>query len=1184
MKTITTNLAFVFFLTGFWAFSQSRTVTQENISHSFYVTGNLMTENDIEHSTIINALVSQLQNDDKPNTILFLGNNIPKGGTMEDGPFSHHILAALKPYSHNMYFIPGELDWKQGLKGLKKQEDFLEGIFQNRSIFQPEKGCPIEKIEINEHLDLLILDSQWALSDWNIIPNINDHCEIKNKLEFYIEVEHEIVKSQDKTVLVALHHPVSNYGKYSNQLNFGINPKNINNKHYKEFSDHLLTIAQQFKNVVFVSALEQNLQLIDDNEVPIIISGAVANNHKAKNGYGSKFYYNDKGFSKIIVLKDGSIWATFYGEQNNFEAPLFSKEIVESKSVKINEVFDEYNTPRYVNASIYEPEELERSGFYKTLWGEHFRDDYKQKIKVKTVLLDTLYGGLSVVRKGGGHQTNSLRLMTRDNKEFVMRSAKKSALRFLQYFLFKTQYLEPDVEDDYFVQLLQDYWTTAHPYGQLTIAELSDAIGLYHANTELYYVPKQQALGIYNDAYGGKIYFIEERLTDGHENIASLGNTNKIESTKDLFDKLRRKDKIEVNEALYIRTRLFDNIIGDWDRHEDQWRWAVQQQANGIELYEPIARDRDQVYSDFDGFILGALTTLSPPLRFMQRYDASFNHTKWYNDAGDDVDLTVLMKHTKEDWIREAKYIQSHLTQDVIEKAFKKLPAEIDQEKVQRTKQALIGRLNNIDQYALDLYENLRENVIVTGSDKKDHFQITRKPNGITNVSIYRVKNGKKANKYWDVDYDRTVTKEIWIYGLDDEDVFNVDGKGDNYIRIKIIGGQNKDTYKITNRSNVRVFDQKTKPNKFETKVSRTLSDDYDLNTYYFKKNRRDISQIVPLIGLNPDDGLGIGAKYSYTKNALRRNPFTAKHDVSAVYYDATSGVQVNYSGEFATIFDKINLGIIAEFNSPSFTSNFFGFGNETENFDGTLDFDFNRVRIRSILFSPSLIYRGYQGSKTTIGLSYENVEVERTSGRFIETANVNQEVFNGQDFFGIEASYGYKNFDNETYPKSGFEFNLEGGYKVNFTENRDFFYVIPALRLTSKLDRKGILIYATEVKAHFNLGNEFEFYQAATLGDSNGLRGFRQERFSGNRSFYHSSDLRLGLGKFRNAILPISFGIYGGLDYGRVWVENDSSHRWHTTPGGGLFFNLAGFTTANVAYFSSKDGGRLNIALSLAF
>lgn len=1166
---------------------QASSVSDKDISHTFYATGNIGTIENNENNSVLKAISSQMINDENA-TLLLLGNNSSDKGfskNEEEGKQNINSYSGiLKSLSDRIVFIPGSSDWNSGLKGLKRQEEYLENVFSNKNIFQPEKGCPLKKIKINEDVDVLILDSQWALSDWNTITNINDDCYIKSKLDFYIEVEHEIIKSQGKTVLVALYHPIASYGKYGNPYSFGINSQMLNNKHYKEFSTRLFTIAQQSKNVVFVSGHEQNMQYIIDKKVPVIISGAGGKIVAAKKGRKSKGTFNEHGFSKITEYKDGGMWVSFYGKSNNYNTPLYSAEVIAAQNNITMPDFNEENTPKMVSKSIYKPDELERSGFYKALWGEHFRKDYETPVNAKTALLDTLYGGLSVIRKGGGHQTNSLRLQTKDGREYAMRSAKKSALRFIQYFIFKTKYLEPDVEDSYFIQLMQDYWTTANPYGSLTIGDMSDALDIYHANTELYYVPKQKALGIHNEAYGDKLYFIEERLTDGHGNVVSLGNSNEIVGTTDLFNKLRSKDKIEINESRYIRTRLFDGIIGDWDRHADQWRWAVKEQENGKKLYEPIPRDRDQVYSDFDGFMLGLITTLSPPLRFMQRYDETYNYTKWYNDAGDDVDLAVLMNHTQEDWLREARFIKEHLTEEVINNAFANFPEEIDQSKVERTRKALLGRLAKVEENAVSLYEYLRANVLITGTDKDDHFMITRKPNGITNVSIYRIKNGKKDDKFWDVDYSKSVTKELWIYGLDDEDIFEVNGEGDNFVKVKIIGGQNNDVYRINNNKRVRVFDQKSKPNTFETSVHKTLSDNYDLNTYDFHKNRRDLHNVLPIIVINPDNGLLIGGTFNYTKNSLRRNPFTANHTVTAIYITETSGTSVSYSGEFANVFNGVNFGIDAGYSSSNFTRNFFGFGNETPNFDDDLDFDFNRVRLQNFEFSPSLIYRGYQGSKIKLGISYENIEAEETSDRFIAAAGVNPEVFEGQDFFGVEASYEFENFDNAKLPKSGIGFKLTTGYKSNFDENRGFAYVTPELRVTTKVDRRGKLVFATKLKAHFNLGNEFEFHQAATIGDGDGLRGFRQERFSGKRSFYQNSDLRLSLGRIRNAIIPISFGAYGGFDYGRVWLEDDNSSKLHTTPGGGLYFNVAGFTTANFGYFSSDDGGRVNVLLSLAF
>src|SRR5690606_22492932 len=116
------------------------------------------------------------------------------------------------------------------------------------------------------------------------------------------------------------------------------------------------------------------------------------------------------------------------------------------------------------------------------------------------------------------------------------------------------------------------------------------------------------------------------------------------------------KEDIKIDKSLYIRSRLFDNIIGDWDRHQDQWRWARKKDLNGGVIYLPIPRDRDQTYSNFDGIMLGLTTAFNPTLRFMQLYNDKYKSVRWFNDAGDDVDFAVLKDDTLDDWIQEAAY------------------------------------------------------------------------------------------------------------------------------------------------------------------------------------------------------------------------------------------------------------------------------------------------------------------------------------------------------------------------------------------------------------------------------------------------------------------------------------------------------------------------------------------------
>ena len=127
--------------------------------------------------------------------------------------------------------------------------------------------------------------------------------------------------------------------------------------------------------------------------------------------------------------------------------------------------------------------------------------------------------------------------------------------------------------------------------------------------------------------------------------------------------------------------------------------------------------------------------------------------------------------------------------------------------------------------------------------------------------------------------YNKTETKEIWIYGLDDEDTFVVKGDGENLIKIRIIGGQNNDTYNIINGKKVKIYDYKSKKNTFITNKGRkNLTDDYETNVYDYKKLKNSQNIITPTIGFNPDDGIKIGFSNTYTAYGFERNPFTSQH------------------------------------------------------------------------------------------------------------------------------------------------------------------------------------------------------------------------------------------------------------------------------------------------------------------
>ncbi|WP_420320533.1 metallophosphoesterase [Flagellimonas sp.] len=1210
-------------------------LVQENISankeveHTFYLIGDAGKSPMGDLNATLKQFKGQLQKANKNSTVLFLGDNIYPAGfpSKKTDPSGHALaknhldaqLGTVKEFKGQTIFIPGNHDWySDGLKGLERQEKYVQEALDSKDVFLPDNGCPIEKIEVSDDILVIAIDTEWYLTNWDKHPTINDDCEIKDRGRLFEELESLVKKNVDKTTIIAMHHPMFTYGSHGGYFSFkehmnpsgkgfplpgisslanllrktsGASITDLQNKMYNHLRNRIITLSQYSDKVIFVSGHEHSLQYIEENGIPQIVSGSGAKTGSTRLLNGSKFSTGKTGYAVLKIFTDGSSHVDFYGAGEGSEELLYQTQVLPPNTSTQSTSYST-NFPAFKTASIYTNEEIDKSGFHKLLWGERYRKYYATKIKAPTVLLDTLYGGLSVVRKGGGNQSNSLRLKDKEGKQYVMRDLRKSAERYLQAIAFQEQFVIGQFDDTYTEKLLLDLYTGAHPYAPFTVGALSDAVELYHTNPKLFYVPKQAVLGGFNSDFGNGLYMIEEHVSDGHSDLESFGKTDKIESTYDFIQKLRKDEDYVLDAKTYARARLFDMLIGDWDRHVDQWRWAEFDGKDGKKVYKPIPRDRDQAYSRWgDGFIMGFGSRAVPALRIFEGFNEEIRSVKGFTSSPRTfaLDMALLSETDMETWVEQAKFLQQHITEAVIDNALLNFPEEVRDETVAKIKKTLLARKRNLVGTAQEYFRVINKYSVVTGTDKDDYFNIVSAPNGNLEVRGYRIKNGEKKDLFFNKTYKPEYTKEVWVYGLDDDDVFDVNTKTSK-IKVRIVGGQNNDVYKIDEKSRkVHTYDFKTKKNTYDEAFGGTVHqiNDYDTNTYEFLKIKASNNQFLPSIGANPDDGFRIGFTNTYTFNGFRQNPFTQQHVVNAAYYFATNGFDLGYKGEFANVFEGVNLELDARFTSPNFAINFFGFGNETENNDDDepLGLDFNRVRLQTIKIAPSLVWRGYLGSKVRLGVSYEDIEVEETEDRFINQFYVQNGEESEQSFFGVDAKYSYSNTDNEAFPTMGMSFSLHAGYKTNLNDSdRAFGYIIPSLSIDHKLCSNGKLVLATKIKGHINIGDDFEFYQGANIGANNGLRGFRFERFTGKSAFYQNTDLRLSFRNRQTGLLPVTPGIYGGFDYGRVWFPGDDSDKWHNSVGGGFFINGADILSANFGLFNSSDGMRFAFGVGFGF
>ncbi|MFC5682924.1 metallophosphoesterase [Flavobacterium sp. MAHUQ-51] len=1189
------------------------------IAHRFFLIGDAGNADQENAQKILNALQNKLVASDKNATLLFLGDNVyPKGIPNEKDKKAYDIafeklnkqLAITAGFKGKTIFIPGNHDWYSGIDGLKQQEKLVNQFLNNKKAFLPANSCPIDDQKINEQICLITIDSQWFLEDWNKIPTINDDCSIKTREAFFEELESILNKNQDKTIIIAMHHPLMSNGTHGGQFSLekqlfpleqkiplpvlgsfinlvrktsGISPQDIQNKQYQILVKRIKTLLQNQDQVIVVSGHDHNLQYIENQNVKQIISGAGSKSEAARAIFPNDFSYGKNGFAIVTVYTNGKSVVQFFGIENNEVTNLFEKTLLEPQKSKLNHYATSFaNTTK---TSIYSSEMTQKSLFHKFLFGNHYRQYYSQLIDVPVVSLDSLYGGLTPNRAGGGHQSKSLRLETKEGKEYTMRALKKSVSRFLQSVAFKDQYVENQFENTYAEKFLYDFYTTSHPYTNLAIGKLAKPIGVFHSNPKLFFIPKQKALGDFNSNFGDELYYVEERPSDSQKELASFGKSGAIISTDELLENLQKDEKYAVDEQEYIKARLFDMLIGDWDRHFDQWRWA-EYKTNDKVIYKSIPRDRDQAFTKYDGTLLSLLMNI-PSLRHMQSFKNNIKNVKWFNREPYPLDLAVLKKAEEKDWITQAKFIQENLSDVSIDNAFSNLPKEVQDATITSIIEKLKNRKKQLVNYATQYNSVLQKTAIIVGTNKKDRFTINPISKHEVEISSLRMKK-EGEELVLTKKFNAQSTKNIWIYGLDDEDVFESQNTQKSAIKIKLIGGQNNDSYSISNGINISIIDFKSKKNNFNTasNTKKLLTDDYETNYYNYQKPKYNAFSGIPSIGFNPDDGIKLGINTNYTINHFKQNPYTFKHIFKANYYFATDGFEFNYQLGVPKLIGKWNFGFDTQFTSPNFAINYFGYGNQTANTDEINGMNYNRVKISMLKLAPKIEKIGRLGSKLSFQIAYENFDVENTPDRYISIPNiVNPKIFKNQQFAGITTQYSYENYDIPSLPSMGMGFLIAANWKINTNNSKQNFPTLESkLNFNHKIDAQGKIVIATLLKAKAILNSNYEFYQAAALGGDFDLRGFRNQRFIGNQSFFQSSDIRFSIGKIKNSLIPMSYGFFGGYDYGRVWLEGESSNKWHQSIGGGLWLNGLNTLTARLSYFKATADEEVRIAFGLGF
>lgn len=808
--------------------------------------------------------------------------------------------------------------------------------------------------------------------------------------------------------------------------------------------------------------------------------------------------------------------------------------------------------------------EYKTSSFHQWLWGRNYRMDWAAPVKVPIIQLDKTLGGLKPVKAGGGNQTKSLQVQAPDGGLYALRTVNKTLGKVLP-----EEFLGTFIED-----IVNDKVSMSHPYGAAVVPGLARAAKVYHTTPQYTYMPRQKALDTFNTVFADRLYLFEQKIDNDWKNADNLGNYSNYKSTEKLLKEMREDNDHRVNQPAYVRARLLDFLINDWDRHEDQWEWGEREYEDST-IYTAVPQDRDQAFFTYNGVLLKMMIGASG-LNYFQPFNEDFKDVRTFNYEQRNLDRFFANQVTRAEWQQIAADVQQRITDAVIETAVKQLPPESFASSGEKIANTLKARRNKLVDWANDYYEFLAKEVDIPGSAKHEFFNVERLADGNTQVRIYKLSNeGERKEQLYSRLFDANETREIRLYGLAGNDRFNVKGNNDADIRVRLIGGIEKDSVTVTGR-NVHYYDNEGNVTDLSPATRVHLSEDTTINSYKYASYKYSKRGLGPNIFYSNDDRLFVGLAYSILSHKWRKEPFASKQQLQANYSISQQAFSFIYNGLFPMTFGKTDLALRGMYDQVKWT-NFFGLGNETD-FIGD-DIDFYRSRTEEWEANVGLIRRT---GKHMLGLNglYQNIRVLQDTGRFIGKVVIDptNDQFTAKNFAGAVLSYNFVDVNDAVTPTKGVWLQANLGFTQNLEETE---------RQVGKLaaDLHWYLPLFADLSLAIRAGGETvagdpEFYQYASIGGSQQMRAFRRGRYWGKSGVYNSNGLRW-IKDVKSYLYNGKAGLMAFYDNGRVWMPNEKSNVWHDGYGFGVFLAPFNKLSAEITYGFSRDDRLIQLRLS---
>ncbi len=1181
------------------AFLNSFSLIAQNTSnsiptHGVYLIGN--TANANLDNLVLRSLQKQLEATKFPAKLLFLGDLIDHNGLVKSSDDNNLVLlrklseVSQKNKNIQTYFLSGDRDWdNSGPNGVQNIHQLAQQLTIAGAELIPKDACPGPiSIELDDLTTLIIFNSQWFMHPHDRPVSPDTDCPIISEFDFWDELKDHLDDAEGKNVLLAAHHPIYSGGQYAGKKLSGYhaipiigtmyvsyrqqigNTRDMSNAAYQNFNQHLREILQDYPSVIYASGHEMDLQVQQIEDHYHLNSGAATTTKSVKHTKNHIFSSSEKGYMKLEYFADGQVQLktfTFSAEakeaiiQNHilYLSPCSEKSKAKDLKLPYNRAYDPCYQENVQNSnnsfskkqfdSTIAGPEYQAKKFRKSLMGTGYRKEWTQKLQVPVLDLEKTFGGLTPYATGGGLQTNSLKFTAKNCKKYAFRSINKDPVRGLDELSKQTIYKN----------IVKDLITTQHPYGGLVASKLMDATDILHSQPALYLMPNDPRLKQYASTFGGLLGTLEYRPGSAKKKSEEIGKADDIDSSNKMFRTLYKDNDNRVDPKSFARARIFDFFVGDWDRHEDNWKWAQYKIKKG-NIFKPIPRDRDHVFSKWTGLIPSIADKVIPNA---ENFGDQFDNIQQLSFKARHLDRQLGNSLNLADWKAAAEYIETQMTDEVIDTAILELPKEIGLFSGDEISRKLKSRRTQLVDAASQLYQLLAKEVDVIGSNKKEIFEIERLDNGNVKVQMFdaKKKSGKKGKLVYERIFHKNETKEIRLFGLGKADQFFLKGEGKNKsILVRIIGGKGED--KIVDQSKANGFKKRTLVYDSEREDLITSGPETKIKrpAQIAKYNNKsfEYSYLAPLPKFRISSGNGFGAEMvlTYYKLGFNKPDYHQKFEAKLILY-TINAQRLDLKNWHRHLFGKWDLLLHARLSSLYDKFPFFyGIGNATILDDDLQEENYYRTDFNTVQFSPTLIRSFWRKSQFNIGFRYEFNDVNPKNSEksiFYEERYLQIDGTQKQNLLGLTSSLNIDFRDNPLFTRRGSQFFIRHEMFHNFSSGDQFFGKVEghiAHYMTA-----GFATLAIRGSLSSAYGNP-PFYHLSSIGSHNYQRAYFRNRFLGDKSATLSNDIRFHLGSIRTAILPIKWGIYGFYDIGRVWSVEDGADisRFHTAYGGGLY------------------------------